>query len=162
MNKKTLGIAAVLLFTFALSASAEELGAGCGLGKQLFKGQKGLVPHVMAATTNGTSGNQTFGLSSETSGCDADGVILNDRAPEAFVEVNFDNLYQDMAQGNGQYLHSLATLMGCGGVFSDFAGMTRAKLPVLLEGGTSDTLLLGIKREIAADPKLSAGCTPVS
>ena len=162
MNKKTLGIAGLLLFTFALSALAEERGAGCGLGKQLFEGQTGLVPHIMAATTNGISGNQTFGLTSGTSGCDVDGVIMNDRAPEAFVEVNFDNLSQDMAQGNGQYLHSLATLMGCEVVYSDFAGMTREKLPVLLEGGTSDTLLLGIKREIAADPKLSSGCTPVS
>ena len=160
--KKLIGLALAITFLSVPFAMAEELGSGCGLGKQIFAGQSGLVPHVLAATTNGTSGNQTIGLTLGTSGCDADGVIKNDRASEAFVEVNFDNLSQDMAQGNGQYLHSLATLMGCGVVYSEFAGMAQEKLPVLLEGGTSNTLLLGIKREIAADPKLSVGCAPVS
>jgi hypothetical protein len=42
---------------------------GCGLGTIIFEGQKGIAPQVLAVTTNGTSGNQTFGITSGTLGC---------------------------------------------------------------------------------------------
>ena len=67
-----------------------------------------------------------------------------------------------MARGHGEYLHSLAALMGCGDVYPEFAGMTRRKFETLPEASTPMVVMGGLKREIATDPKLSAGCKPVS
>ena len=40
-------------------AAANNVGS-CGLGSKVFEGQKGVAPQVLAVTTNGTFGNQTF------------------------------------------------------------------------------------------------------
>ncbi|MDE2000936.1 MAG: DUF3015 family protein, partial [Burkholderiales bacterium] len=50
---------AAALMIAAGSAMAQN-NVGCGWGSALFNGQKGVAPQVLAATTNGTSGNQTF------------------------------------------------------------------------------------------------------
>jgi len=93
------------------SASFAGEGSGCGLGQTVFKGQSGLMPNILAATTNSTSGNQTFGLTSGTLGCNAEAVVKNDSQREIFVAANLDNLSQEMAQGHGDHLASLATIM---------------------------------------------------
>ncbi len=42
--------------------------AGCGLGSLAFGDDNGKI-QIIAATTNGTSGTQTFGITSGTSNC---------------------------------------------------------------------------------------------
>ncbi len=86
--------------------------AGCGLGSMLFDNNT-KVNQVLAATTNGTSGNQTFGISTGTSNCTENGLVKLDKETEAYVEVNYDVLQNDIAQGQGETLAGLATLMGC-------------------------------------------------
>jgi hypothetical protein len=96
---------------FAISSSSYADSTGCGLGTQLWEGKSGLFANICAVTTNGTSGNQTFGITSGTSGCNSgDAVALNERL-EKFVASNMDNLATDIAKGNGEYLDSLSTLM---------------------------------------------------
>ena len=97
----------------SVSAQARHYGdAGCGLGTMLFK-ENGRVTQILAATTNGTSGNQTFGISSGTSNCTDDGhVALNKELP-LFVEVNQIALQKDAARGQGATVVSLAQLLGC-------------------------------------------------
>lgn len=90
-------------------------GPGCGLGKLAWadSSQKETIGgQVMMATTNGTFGSQTFGISSGTSGCSNDGKIFASEKVNVFTAMNFDNLAQEMAQGRGEHLTSLATLMG--------------------------------------------------
>jgi hypothetical protein len=41
-----------------------------------------------------------------------DGLIKADHRVDAFMTLNFENVKQDMAQGHGEYLSSLSTLMG--------------------------------------------------
>ena len=165
MHKKLIGLVLALFLLPAAFAMAEEKGSGCGLGKKLFAGKSGTGNHVLAATTNGTSGNQTFGITSGTSGCDKDAVILNEKEQEVFVAANLANLSQQMAQGDGEHLRALATLMGCStSVYTDFAGMTQAKYDALfpvVETGTPE-LLSGLKREMSAHPTLSAACMRIS
>ncbi|HEY8553803.1 MAG TPA: DUF3015 family protein [Burkholderiales bacterium] len=74
-NKKVLAVALVSLFPVAGMAAGENNVGSCGWGSKLFDGQRGVVPQVLAATTNGTFGSQTFGISSGTSGCTQDGVV---------------------------------------------------------------------------------------
>ena len=163
--KKILGLTIVLAFALAPMALAENNGSGCGLGKKVFEGQRGLIPNILAATTNGISGNNTFGMTSGTSGCDADAVVLQDKEQEVFVSANLDSLSQDMATGDGQYLHSMATLMGCGdGAYADFANLTQTQYETLLPSADTApmTFLTGLKQQMAADPKLASACTRIS
>jgi len=84
--------------------------AGCGLGSQLFDGQSGLAPNILAATTNGLSGNNTFGMTSGTLGCnDGDTVMA---AADAYLDSNMERVARDMASGEGEALETLAALIG--------------------------------------------------
>jgi hypothetical protein len=85
--------------------------AGCGLGTMLFEGQKGPVPQILAVTTNGTSGNQTFGITSGTLGCEKDGVVRPPTKVHVLLLSSLDNLAGDVARGDGETLESLASLM---------------------------------------------------
>lgn len=84
--------------------------AGCGLGSLIFQDQPGMV-QVLAATTNGTFGNQTFGITSGTSNCPQGlSMASNDRLNE-FVLANMDNLAKDIAMGKGETLDAFADLL---------------------------------------------------
>jgi hypothetical protein len=72
---------------------------------------KQIAPQVMMATTNATFGSQTFGISSGTSGCTNDGVIMKNKHINIASHAA-DRLAQDMARGGGEHLASLATLLG--------------------------------------------------
>lgn len=98
----------------SLAAAVMETGPGCGLGAMLWAdsaAKKHIVQQSMIATTNGI-GSQTFAISSGTSGCTNDGVIVQHEKVNLFVGINFEHLKQEMAQGQGEHLASLATLMG--------------------------------------------------
>jgi hypothetical protein len=95
-------------------AMADNIG-GCGWGAKLMDGNKGIVPQVIAVTTNGTFGNQTFGISSGTSGCTQDGVVRSNWKVAAFIGENKTKLAKDTAVGNGETLESLANLLGMQG-----------------------------------------------
>lgn len=113
MNKTIKSIAFALLAAPTVTVLADE-GPGCGWGTQVFKGQSGLSAHTAAATTNGILGNQTFGMTFGTAGCDTTKVVMNDFERRTFVAGNLDNLSQEMAQGSGEHLAVLAGLMGIG------------------------------------------------
>jgi Protein of unknown function (DUF3015) len=85
--------------------------AGCGVGTILFEGQKGPVPQILAVTTNGSFGNQTFGITTGTLGCEKDGVVRSPTKVHMMVVSSLDNLAGDVARGEGETLDSLASLM---------------------------------------------------
>ena len=110
-------LGAVLLPLCATSvwAAHPDTGPGCGLGKLIWSdagNQKSIAPQVLQSTTNGTFGSQTFGISTGTSGCTNDGTVMGEHKVNFFASVNYDNLAQEMAQGGGEHLSSLAELMG--------------------------------------------------
>src|SRR3954468_7207201 len=108
--KKVLAVAAIAA-VFPLSAMADNIGS-CGWGTKLFDGQSGTAPQVLAVTTNGTSGNQTFGITSGTSGCTQDGTVKSSWKTALFIDGNKQALARDMSVGSGEALDSLALLMG--------------------------------------------------
>ena len=103
-------VALLFVATIPTLASAQNVGR-CGWGSKLFDGQKGIAPQVLAVTTNGTSGNQTFAISSGTSGCTQNGVIKSNWRTAAFVDGNVNRLASDVSRGEGETLASLATLL---------------------------------------------------
>ncbi len=94
-----------------LAAYADNVGQ-CGWGSRLMKGGHGIFPQVLAVTTNGTSGNQTFGISSGTSGCTQDGTVESNWKTAAYIESNKEKLARDVSRGSGEAIESLAALMG--------------------------------------------------
>jgi hypothetical protein len=109
--KKTI-LTVILLAPLSAALANPPNSVGCGLGSQVFDKQSGVAPQVLAATTNGTFGNQTFGISSGTSGCDPDGTVVASARVPMFVGANLDSLAHDIAMGQGESLESLATAMG--------------------------------------------------
>ena len=86
--------------------------AGCGLGSMAL-GKSGGFMQVFAATTNGTSANQLFGITSGTLNClDGPAEEVASRM-DNFIEINKVALASDIAQGQGEALNAFASLMGC-------------------------------------------------
>jgi hypothetical protein len=108
--KKLLAVAAVAA-VFPLSALADNVGS-CGWGSKLFDGQSGTAPQALAMTTNGFLGNNTFGVTSGTSGCTQDGAVKSSWKTALFIDGNKDALARDMSVGSGEALDSLAHLIG--------------------------------------------------
>jgi Protein of unknown function (DUF3015) len=104
---------AVVISTVPAFAFAQQNNIGsCGWGSKLFDGQSGVVPQSLGVTTNVTFGNQTFGITSGTSGCTQDGVVKSTWKTAMFIDGNKDRLARDMSIGNGETLDSLAHLIG--------------------------------------------------
>lgn len=104
MNKLLL----VSAFLFSGSLYAQAIGpAGCGLGHMTFGGSDS---QIIAATLNGTSGTQTFGITSGTSNCvDSSGTAHL----ETFIEGNRVALETEAARGEGETVESLAQILKC-------------------------------------------------
>jgi hypothetical protein len=108
-------LAIVLMSFIALPASicyaVNQKNTGCGLGTLIMKGNEGLLFQVLAVTTNGTCGNQTFGITSGTLDCEKPARFASNERLNTYVADNMDNLAKDIARGQGEYLNTLAVLM---------------------------------------------------
>lgn len=154
--KKTLALLALAsLFT---GAAAAKDSSGCGLGTMLFDGKSGTAPQVFAVTTNGTLGNQTFGITSGTLGCDSDGTV----SLGMFMGDNLDRVAQDAARGGGEALTTVADLMGI--AKQDRAMFYAVVKTHFAEIFASETVTAGeaianLRAVLAKDEKLSAYTT---
>lgn len=101
-------ITVLFMSSFAMAAGD----AGCGLGSLIITKNSKLL-QLFAATTNGSTGTQTLGITFGTSNCSANGIVQNDKQIQYFVEVNQEELTREMAQGHGEKLSTLAALNGC-------------------------------------------------
>jgi len=155
----TTGIAVLLM---AGSAHAQYGMAGCGLGSVVFQGDNSTVKQVLASTTNGTFGTQTFGITSGTSNCTSGGVVKAEREQAAFAEVNFQDLKANMAAGGGEFLSSFATLLGCEDSAKPVLAKTLQSKFETIVPSTSTTpieMLVAVKKEIKASSNLATSCT---
>lgn len=116
--KKLAVVAAVVAVTLVLAGSAFAAGqahtnTGCGLGTMLFKGaaDNSVLLQTFQATTNGTYGNQTFGITTGTSDCQQPKNFASNVQLNEFMVANMDNLARDIAQGRGETLDAFAELL---------------------------------------------------
>jgi hypothetical protein len=82
---------------------------GCGLGSMLLEKQSSLIEQLFAGTTNGT-GSQTSAITSGTSGCRSTSLVFNEKV-DTFVANNMDALATDIANGHGEFVDTLASMM---------------------------------------------------
>ena len=166
MRKLVLMMAVSMFACFQAAAAFAvpnpDNGPGCGLGKLAwadYEHQKDIGPQVMMATTNGTFGSTTFGISSGTSGCTSSGKVMTEREVTMFAEVNFESLAQEMAQGQGEHLASLATLLGVPSEYQPtFFAMTQEKYTKLIQSGEASpvAMLAALHEAMAGQPVLAS------
>ena len=153
--KKLLAMA--LLASSSLAMADND--AGCGLGSILFEGKSGAAPKILAATTNGTYGNQTFGITSGTLGCQSDGVISSNARLSMFMGTNSERLARDMSIGHGESLDVLANLMNIKtedkGAFFQAAKVNFGKI-FAPENQTAGQVLAALQQVMAKDAVLAA------
>lgn len=151
MMRKVVVLSLALAFVCVQAASAlaamnPDTGPGCGVGKLAwgdYKGQKQIAPQMMMATTNAITGTVTFGISSGTSGCTNDGVVMKASQVQVFANSSFENLTQEMAQGRGEHLTSLATLLGVPAEQQgEFFAMTQERYTSLLQAGETSPVAM--------------------
>lgn len=155
MTKQVFAQSALVTLALALvgTAQANHIGpAGCGLGNQVFKKDN----QVLAATTNGSSYNQMFGITSGTSGCAEGGQMAQ---TVMFVESNRFALANDAARGNGQTVEALASLMGCSDSKA-FGRALKSNYRQIFEASGENSIAItnSIKSTLGRDAALARAC----
>ncbi|HBA87262.1 MAG TPA: hypothetical protein DCZ75_04520 [Geobacter sp.] len=121
MKKVLAGFALTLLASNAALAAQAHTNTGCGLGTMLFqnKADNSIVLQVLQSTTNGSTGTQTFGISSGTSDCQQPSDIVQNEKLNHFVRSNMDNLAKEIAMGKGETLDTFVEMLGVAPAQSD-------------------------------------------
>ena len=147
--------------TAALAKANPDTGPGFGLGKlawEEYRHQKNILPQVLMGTTNGSFFSQTIGLTFGISGCTNDGKFMAEQKATMFAEINFENLSQEMAEGQGEHLASLATLLGVPAEHhAEFFAMTQERYTSLIQSGetTPVAMLKALNAAMAGHPTLA-------
>jgi len=146
--------AAMAVMSVASVAMADGYGAaGCGLGSIFFGDKPGFI-QVLAATTNGSSANQTFGITSGTSNCSSSEPSVE--SAKAFVETNREALAKDAARGEGETISSLSTLAGCADAAAVGATLQSSFSSIFPEASASDAQIgQSVIETLKAHPELS-------
>lgn len=154
-------IAAASFLLLPASVFAAGYGAaGCGLGSEVM-GSKPGASQIFAATTNGTSGNQTFGITSGTSNCGDHGLLKTSKEREVFAKENYTSLVKEMAQGKGENLYTLASMYQCpAATHQEFGSMVQSKFDNLVASDqtTSAELLSKLESQLTSHPTLAKSC----
>ena len=161
MVRRTLTALAASLLLLPISVFAAGYGpAGCGLGSMVI-GSKPGMEQVFAATTNGTSGSQTFGITSGTSNCGDHGLVNLSKEREVFAQENYTSLVKEMAQGKGESLSTLASLYQCpAATHGEFGTLVQEKFDYLVANDqtTSAELLSKLDGQLMQHSKLANSC----
>lgn len=122
--KKSLAMCAVVAaICFCAPAKAIDSTGGCGLGSMAWRGQSGIIPQVLAITTNNSFGTNTFGITFGTSGCDPNGRVTGGTGKMilAVIENNMEQFAMDASAGRGETIDTIAGILN---VDSDKLGAT--------------------------------------
>ena len=157
MRKFVAVVAVAALFPAVAIAQQNNVGS-CGWGSKVFDGQSGIAPQALAGITNGTFGNQTFGVTTGTSGCTQDGVVRSTWKTAMFIDGNKERLARDMSVGSGEALDSLAHLLGVeAGDRAAFNRVARDNMQRIFPSDNAGTeqIVSALRQVLATDAKLA-------
>lgn len=140
--KKIFILSAVAAATmFAANAQAID-STGCGLGSMAWRGQSGPVPQILAVTTNGSFGTQTFGITFGTSGCDPNGRVTGGTQKMVFnfLENNMEQYALDAARGEGETLDTIAGMLNMDA--KDFAAKSQQNFASIFPNSDVDAIFV--------------------
>lgn len=128
--------------------------AGCGLGSLVFGAKPGMI-QIVSATLNGTSGNQTFAITTGTLNCD---IPEMGQQAAVFIEINNETFKTELARGHGETVSSLAYILKCKDA-ELFGATMRENYGSILENGidTYETTRR-ILKTIETKPELKNSC----
>jgi Protein of unknown function (DUF3015) len=152
-------IATIVTLAGTSAMAAQNNVGSCGWGSKLFEGQSGIAPQILAATTNGTSGNQTFAITFGTSGCTQDGVVSSTWKTAMYIDGNRVALARDAAAGQGESLNVLADLMGVKATDrAAFASAIKSNFATVF---ANEQVAANLKSVLAADSQLAGYATAI-
>lgn len=144
--------------TAALSTAHAKDGygtAGCGLGSLLFGNDPGIV-QVLAATTNGTFGTQTFGITSGTSNCVDTKASAESTA--AFIQANRETVSKEIARGSGETIASITALAGCADAAAVGSTLQQSFTQIFPNEQVSDVAVSeSVVKTLQSHPELACG-----
>jgi hypothetical protein len=147
--------------TAATAWKAPYGAAGCGLGSIVLGNKPGII-QVFAATTNGTSASQSFGITTGTSNCvGPSSAAAAQIEREVYVDMNFASLSKEAAQGSGEHLTALADIMGCAGSAEDLAAFGRLsqnRYGDIFNAANSKDVATNYVNAVRAEPTLASRC----
>jgi hypothetical protein len=150
-------IAGIVILGASSVAMAESPGGpGCGWGNMLFDGQSGMGPHFLATTTNGTSGNKTFGMTTGTNGCETSGTLTY--GGKSMISSIMGEFTEDVARGEGDALNAVAVIYGVEQQDrATFAQVMHENFAVIFpsEDVTADEMMASIESIMKADARLA-------
>lgn len=134
--------------------------AGCGWGGTVIPGRD-FWSQFGAWVLNMSSYNQSFALTSGTSGCGKSGLVLAEKEQTTFVENNYGNLVREMAAGQGEHLSALAGLLGCAAKdVAAFGAFTQVNYSAIIpsEDTTATEMLTSLKSGLSRDQRFNMSC----
>jgi len=151
-------ISGLVLLSASSVAMAGAAGGdgGCGWGNALFKGSAGTASHVMAGITNAFLGNNTFGMTTGTNGCETKSSL--GYGGKSAVSAIMDEFSEDVARGEGDALDTVAVLYGVEKTDRDiFAKVMHENFAVIFPSAevTADEMIASIEQVMKADPALA-------
>ena len=150
-------IAGLALLTASSSAMAVAPGGeNCGWGNMLFEGQTGLGPHIIASITNGTTFNNTFGMTFGTNGCSTSGTLTY--GGKSMVSSIMGEFTEDVAAGEGDAMDTVAVIYGVEKQDREtFAKVMHENFAVIFpsEDVTADEMMASIESVMKADNTLA-------
>lgn len=158
MRKAVVAVSLSIVSSLSFAAGENNVGS-CGWGTKIFTGQSGVMPQAFAGITNGTFGNQTFAVSSGTSGCTQDGTVSSSWQTAAFIDGNKEKLARDLSRGSGESLDSLVALLGVQQQDrARFVQVARDNLDRIFPSATASTdeIRAGLRTVLSADQGLAA------
>ena len=165
MKKLPLLVAMLVSLLFASSAFAAGYGAaGCGWGGKVIGKNNDQLAQLGATILNNVSTNQSWAITSGTSGCGKSGLVTAESEQTLFVANNYDSLVKQMAAGEGEDLATLAGLLGCApdkaGQFGSFTQKNYRSILTSAEPTPSE-MLTSLKQNLSGDPMLSTTCSRI-
>ena len=112
--KKSLLLSTVLGAVMMISTPSFAIDStgGCGLGSMAWKGHSGIIPQVLAMTTNSMF-LHTVGVTLGTSGCDPNGRVTGGtgKLVLAVIENNMEQFAMDASRGQGETIETIAGIL---------------------------------------------------
>jgi hypothetical protein len=97
-------LASVIFFGTSSIAVAQP---GCGVGAMIWKGQSGIVPHILAAITNPIA-SQTVSMTFGIAGCNTNEQV---QSMAALIDARGSAIAADISRGQGENLEAMAATL---------------------------------------------------
>lgn len=161
-NVKVLFVGSVILMSASFAEKIPYGMAGCGLGNALIKSNS-TGSQIASGILNNLFFPQGFAMTTGTSGCSEDVGSLSSVEKEVYISANYGSIAKEAAQGSGEHLNTLASLMGCDEKSQDtFAKFSQANYENLFGTDDADGLLNRYQTQMTSGANGKLSCKEIT